>query len=63
VITHDRNTMISFALKRIEEHAPMAGLLVVRRLGSFSRIVEDILLLSTYTEPADWQSRIEYVPL
>ena len=62
IITHDRNTMIAFALDRIRRDLPMSGLIVVKRFAALARLVEDIVLLAECTELAEWKDRIAYVP-
>lgn len=63
VMTHDRNTMIGFAVERIRKHEAMAGLVLVSQFAPLATRIEDILLLTECTEPAEWRDRIEYVPL
>ena len=63
VITHDRNTMIAFALQRIRQRQSMAGLVVINQFAPLSRLIEDIILLGECTELEEWHDRIEYVSL
>ena len=63
VITHDRNTMIAFAVDRIETRNTMAGLLVVKQSAPLSALIQDILLIAECTEPEEWRDHIEFVPL
>jgi hypothetical protein len=63
VITHDRNTMIGFAIERIRRAEPMAGLVVVDRLAPHATIIGDVQLLAECTEHSEWWNRIEFVPL
>lgn len=62
-MTHDRNTMIGFAVERIRSREAMAGLVVVSQVAPLATCIEDILLVTECTELAEWRDRIEYVPL
>ncbi len=63
VLTHDRNTMIAFANRRTIDGEPMAGLVVVAQFAGLAAVIDDILILSECTEPAEWENRVEYLPL
>ena len=63
ILTHDRNTMIGFAIERIRRAEPMAGLVVVDQAAPIAAIIQDLLILAECTEQSEWRNRIEFVPL
>jgi predicted nuclease of predicted toxin-antitoxin system len=63
ILTHDRNTMIKFAIERIRRAEPMAGLVVIDQAAPLATIIQDVLILAECTEQSEWWSRIEFVPL
>jgi predicted nuclease of predicted toxin-antitoxin system len=64
VLTHDVNTMTGFAIERIKHGKPMTGLFIVHQEGaSFSKIIDDLLLLDDCSETAEWADQIPYLPL
>lgn len=64
VLTHDVNTMINFAVQRIQRGEAMAGLFVVHQeCVPFSRVIDDLLLFDDCSETAEWENRVEYLPL
>ena len=63
VITHDRNTMVGFALERVAAGDPMPGVFVVDNKAPFRQTIDDLLLIDDLTNQADWANRVEYLPL
>jgi predicted nuclease of predicted toxin-antitoxin system len=64
VLSHDINTMTSFAIKRVTHSEPMAGLFIVHQEGAaLSKIIDDILLLDDCSETDEWVGQIQYLPL
>jgi predicted nuclease of predicted toxin-antitoxin system len=64
VLTHDVNTMPSFAIQRMKEDKAMAGLFVAHQERTpLSTLIEDILLLDECTETTEWAQHILYLPL
>ena len=64
VVTLDKSTMIKFAVDRIVARSPMAGLLVIPSdQSSRMEVAEDLHLIWSITQPAEWHDRIEYLPL
>lgn len=63
VITHDRNTMIAFAIERIDARQPLAGLVVVSKTAPTATLVEDIILLAECSDEEHLLDAIIYVPL
>ena len=63
VVTHDRNTMVGFALDRVATGELMPGVFVVDNGAKFRQIIDDLLLIDDLTDHADWSNRVEYLPL
>jgi hypothetical protein len=63
LMTHDVDTMPKYAYSRARRLQPMAGVIVVSSLLSIGRAVEDIQILHECISDAEWQHRVEYVPL
>ncbi len=62
VLTHDRNTMTGYANQRIAAGLPMPGLFVVDDHASVGRCIDDILLIDSITEHAEWADKLEFLP-
>jgi hypothetical protein len=63
MLTHDIRTMPSFAAQRIAAGQKMPGLIVVPDQMPIGPAIEDLLVIAECTESAEWQGRIEYLPL
>ncbi len=50
LITNDRNTMIGFAIQRIEAGESVPGLIVTTNTQSLGAAIDDILLIAEYME-------------
>lgn len=62
VLTHDRNTMIAFAVERIEAQQPMAGLIVVSKTAPIATLAADIILLAECSDEEQMLDAIIYMP-
>lgn len=62
VVTHDRNTMVGYALDRVAAGEPMPGVLAVALTAPVRRMVDDILLVDACSQHAEWANRVEYLP-
>lgn len=63
VLSHDVNTLISEARKRLDRGEAMAGVIAVRQSLPIGAAIEDLLLIAECTEAIDWESQIRYLPL
>jgi hypothetical protein len=64
VLTHDVNSMIGFARDRVSAGLPMPGLFIVKEVfTSFREVIDSLLLIAEYSEAAEWEGRIAYLPL
>lgn len=62
-LTHDRSTIPGFAYDRVDRGQSMPGVFVVHRRATFSRLIDDILLLATCSEQEEWNNRVIHIPL
>ena len=63
VVTHDKNTMPDFAAQRIRADQRMSGIIVAMANAPIGRIIADLLLIVECSTPAEWEDRIEYLPI
>ena len=62
LLTGDLNTMVGFALARVQSGLPMPGVLALLENTGVGAVIEDILLVAT-CEPDDIKDQILYIPL
>ncbi len=63
LVTHDINTAIGFAQKRIINGDPMPGVIAVSRRVPISRAIHDLLLLAECSLDGEWENQIVFLPL
>ena len=63
VVSHDVNTMPAEAYARISAGAPVAGLLMVKQNEPVRRVIDDMILICSASEMAEWQNVVAYLPL
>lgn len=63
VITYDRATMPDFAYQRLQRNKTMSGLFVVSDRIALRQVIDEILLLDSCTEQAEWKGIVLYLPL
>ncbi|MEA5447846.1 DUF5615 family PIN-like protein [Leptolyngbya sp. CCNP1308] len=63
LLTHDRATMPDFAYARLIKAEPMAGMFVVNDRMPMRQAIDELLLLINYSEPAEWNGTVLYLPL
>lgn len=63
LLTHDSQTMITHARRRIMARAPMAGLFVVSQKTSVKAALEAIALVVECSQSEEWQGQIQFLPL
>jgi hypothetical protein len=64
LITGDLNSMVGFALGRVQAGLPMPGVLALKENVGIGRVIDDILLVAqcyTADEMKDWA--VLYIPL
>ena len=63
VVTHDRATLPNFAYQRVLAGEAMPGVFVINDRLPVGRAIEELVLVSTCSEPSEWVSRVLYLPL
>ena len=63
VLTHDRATMPDFAYARIVIGQPMPGVFVIDDRMSVRQAIDELLLLESCSEQAEWVGLVMYLPL
>lgn len=64
LLTHDRETLIGFAYRRVEAGLPMPGVFVVRnRPTQIGQMVEEILLVAVCSSQEEWKDQVVFLPL
>ena len=63
VVTHDVNTLVGLAHRRVRLAEPMAGVIPVPHSLSIGRAIDDLLLMIECTSQEEWESHVEYLPL
>ena len=62
IVSHDVNTMKTFAFQRIEDGRGIHGLFLAPQRSSIPRVAECLVLISQASEFEEWQDRIVYLP-
>jgi predicted nuclease of predicted toxin-antitoxin system len=63
LLTHDQATMPDFAYARIAAGQPMPGVFVLSDRLSISQCIEELLLIDTCSEQAEWTDLVLHLPL
>jgi hypothetical protein len=63
VVTHDVNTMTKFAGERMSRGEAMTGVIIVPASLSVGRAIDELLMIWSASDAAEWVDRIIFVPL
>jgi predicted nuclease of predicted toxin-antitoxin system len=63
LLTHDRATMPDCAYARAAKGQPMPGVFVVGDRLSPGQVIEELLLIDSCSEQAEWVGRVLFLPL
>ncbi len=63
VITHDVNTMTKYAYARLEAGQSIPGLVVIPKELAIGSAIEELIILLTCGDPAEFSNRIIHLPL
>lgn len=63
LLTHDVNTITTFAYERVIQGLPMPGVFEVSLKVSITSAIEDILLLVECSVEGEWERQVNYLPL
>lgn len=63
LLTHDRATMPDCAYARAAARQPMSGVFVVNDRLPVGQVIEELLLMDSCSEQAEWLGRVLFLPL
>ncbi len=63
LLTHDEDTMIGFANRRLSAELPMPGLLIVRKTVPIGQVIDNLLIIQGASSMSDWNNQIRHLPL
>ena len=63
ILTHDRATMPDFAYERLVKGVQMSGLFVVNDRMSIRQAIDELILIISGSEQAEWSGIVLYLPL
>ena len=63
VLSHDVNTLVGFAYRRVTSGEPMPGILEVPQTMSVGHAVEDLVLIAECGQAEDFDLQVRYLPL
>ena len=63
VLTHDRATLPDCAYARVVAGRPMPGVFVLHDRMSVRQAIDELLLVETCSEQAEWAGLVVYLPL
>ena len=63
LVTQDRNTLIGYALGRVQAGLPMAGVIVRGKRVTIGQAIDDLQVIATCGEPRDFRDRVIHLPL
>ncbi|MBI1256455.1 MAG: hypothetical protein GC204_03200 [Chloroflexi bacterium] len=63
LLTHDFQTMIGYALERVQAGKSMPGVFEIDRYAAIGNVVEDILIASIATQEGELEGLVTYIPL
>jgi len=63
ILSHDVQTMPSFAIARVRSGQLMPGLILVPQDVRIGKAIEELTMIAVCSEQAEWQDIIVYVPL
>lgn len=63
MLTHDENTLIGYAYRRVRAGESMPGVIVIRNSVGLGSAIEDILLLAGGSFENELEGRVIYLPI
>jgi hypothetical protein len=63
LLTNDKRTMIAFASRRVADGQAMPGVFILRGKTSIRDAIEAVAMVALVSEHAEWDKRIEWLPL
>ena len=62
MLSHDVNTMRSYAYDRIIAGQPMPGVFLVTEGQAFQPVIDDIVQAANSSIEGEWENRVIYLP-
>jgi hypothetical protein len=63
LLKHDRNTIPGFAFGRVPQAQPVPGVVVVDDRMPVGQAIDDLALVTQWSEHDEWIDRVTYFPL
>jgi hypothetical protein len=63
VVTHDRRTMPYHAADRMARGERFAGIIIVSRRLPVGQVIDDLEIIVSCSEVAEWENVLKYLPL
>jgi Domain of unknown function (DUF5615) len=63
LVTHDRTTMLRAASRRLRSGQKVAGLVVVKKEASLSRVIDDLVVMLECCTEAEMENQVVFIPI
>jgi len=63
LLTHDVETMVTYAYQRVEAGLPMPGVFEVRDQVPVGKAIEELLIVIEVSSADEWKDKVTYIPL
>ena len=63
MLTHDLATMPHYAYLRVAAGRPMPGVFAIRADLLLGPVIDELLVIAEYSEPAEWVDQVWYLPI
>jgi len=63
LVTHDRTTMLRAASQRLRSAQNVAGLVIVKKETSLSRVIDDLVLVLECCTETDIENQVLFIPI
>jgi predicted nuclease of predicted toxin-antitoxin system len=63
VLSHDLETMPSFAVVRVRNGETMPGLILIPQDLRIGKAIEELTMIAVCSDQSEWRNTINYVPL
>jgi hypothetical protein len=61
LLTHDAETMPSYAFARVDEGKPLSGVFIVPQDRPFGEVIEELRDLALYSLADEWNDRVAFL--
>lgn len=62
LLTHDADTMIEFAKKRIAANKPMPGIVEIAQNVPIGEAIDELIIFATCSLDDEWEGQIVFLP-